>query len=286
MDVLEAYLDGKLDAKAMYDVERLSLEDPFVAEALEGLSRSPRRRQSLSLLQKQLQARIAQKPVNEKRWRLTSHRLSIAAAAAVLFITVSLLFWMRENNRRTLNAESRSAKITTLPVAPPVEKARPEQLIEEPVAAIIPPSPHRDKVIAGDNADVATISQAPKADEKLAKTRSVEQAALNEIVVTAAGTPSLPPAEPADGWEEFNAYLLKNKPAVTAAGISSKKVKVTFGLDTDGTPVNISPSVLNAPALTANEQKEIERLLQNGPKWKAAKAGGSKKQIYEVEIQL
>jgi len=97
MDVLEDYLDGKLDAKAMYQVEKLSLEDPFVAEALAGLSQSPRRSQSLSILQKQLQERIAQKPVEQKRWRITSQRLSIASAAAVLFITVSILFWLKGN---------------------------------------------------------------------------------------------------------------------------------------------------------------------------------------------
>ena len=43
IDVLEDYLDGKLDAKAMHQVEKLSLEDPFVAEALAGLSQSPKR---------------------------------------------------------------------------------------------------------------------------------------------------------------------------------------------------------------------------------------------------
>ncbi len=37
IDVLEDYLDGKLDAKAMHFVERQALDDPFVAEALEGL---------------------------------------------------------------------------------------------------------------------------------------------------------------------------------------------------------------------------------------------------------
>ncbi|WP_113651140.1 carboxypeptidase-like regulatory domain-containing protein [Pedobacter namyangjuensis] len=95
IDVLEDYLDGKLDAKAMHQVEKLSLEDPFVAEALAGLSQSPKRTQNLSLLQKQLQQRVAQKPVEQKRWRLTSHRLSIAATAAVLFVTVSVLFWLK-----------------------------------------------------------------------------------------------------------------------------------------------------------------------------------------------
>lgn len=100
IDVLEDYLDGKLDAKTMHRVERLSLEDPFVAEALAGLSLSPKRVQSLSLLQKQLQDRIVQKLVEQKRWQITSQRLSIAAAAAVLFVTVSLLFWMREKSNR------------------------------------------------------------------------------------------------------------------------------------------------------------------------------------------
>jgi uncharacterized protein YjbJ (UPF0337 family) len=98
--VLEDYLDGKLDPKTMHRVERLSLEDPFVAEALAGLSLSPKRVQSLSLLQKQLQERVAQKPVVQKRWQITSQRLSIAAAAAVLCVTVSLLFWMREKGNR------------------------------------------------------------------------------------------------------------------------------------------------------------------------------------------
>lgn len=104
IEVLEDYLDGKLDAKAMHQVEKLSLEDPFVAEALAGLSQLPRRTQSLSLLQKQLQERIAQKPVAQKRWRITAQRLSIAATAAVLFVTVSLLFWMRENKRQEVLA--------------------------------------------------------------------------------------------------------------------------------------------------------------------------------------
>ena len=51
IDVLEDYLDGKLDAKTMHQIEKISLEDVFVAEALAGLSQSPKRNYSLSLLQ-------------------------------------------------------------------------------------------------------------------------------------------------------------------------------------------------------------------------------------------
>jgi len=133
IDVLEDYLDGKLDAKTMHKVERLSLEDPFVAEALAGLSQSKRRTHSLSILQKQLQERIVQKPVEEKRWRITSQRLSIAAAAAVLFVTVSILFWMREVKRQE-TAATRAKKIE-VNVAPQVAAAKIDssQSVKEPM---------------------------------------------------------------------------------------------------------------------------------------------------------
>ncbi len=100
IDVLDDYLEGKLEASMMHKVERISLEDPFVAQALAGLSEAKKRTQALSFLQKQLQERVAEKPVERKMWRMASHRLSIAATAAVLFLTVSVLFWMRENHRQ------------------------------------------------------------------------------------------------------------------------------------------------------------------------------------------
>lgn len=116
IEVLEDYLDGKLDSKTMHQVEKLSLEDPFVAEALAGLSQSPRRTHNLSLLQKQLQERIAQKPLEQKRWRITSQRLSIAAAAAVLFVTVSILFWMKENSRQqTIAQQNKNVEVKIAP---------------------------------------------------------------------------------------------------------------------------------------------------------------------------
>ncbi|MGY3053194.1 hypothetical protein ACVWYG_001392 [Pedobacter sp. UYEF25] len=119
--VLEDYLEGKLDAQAMYRIEREALEDPFVAEALEGLRETPKRKQTLSILQKQLHDRIKNQPVKRKMWGITTQRLSIAATATVAFISVSILFIMRETNRRNqlvkldhkeviINLESRSAK--------------------------------------------------------------------------------------------------------------------------------------------------------------------------------
>ncbi|WP_293299170.1 carboxypeptidase-like regulatory domain-containing protein [Pedobacter sp. UBA4863] len=116
IDVLDDYLEGKLDAGMMHKVERVSLEDPFVAQALAGLTEAKKRTQTLSILQRQLHERIAEKPVERKMWRIASMRLSIAATAAVLFLTVSVLFWMRENYRQQ-QAELAANKPKTIEIA-------------------------------------------------------------------------------------------------------------------------------------------------------------------------
>ncbi len=139
IDVLEDYLDGKLDAKTMNRIEREALEDPFVAEALAGLSLSPKRSmQSLSMLQKQLHDRVAQQQVTKKASVVTWQRLSIAATAAVLFIAISIMFWMRENNNR------RSAK-------EPLKK----------VEVILAPKPLAEPALQPKNKDSVVKKQKP-----------------------------------------------------------------------------------------------------------------------------
>jgi hypothetical protein len=121
IEVLEDYLEGKLDAKTMNRVEREALEDPFVAEALAGLSNSPKRSlESISLLQKQLQERVAEHQHSKKTAVITWQRLSIAATAAVLFIAVGIIFWMRQSNYQDMLA--RQPKKVDVNLAPRVFK--------------------------------------------------------------------------------------------------------------------------------------------------------------------
>lgn len=117
--VLEDYLDGKLDAKAMNKVEREALEDPFVAEALAGLSVAPKRSlESISLLQKQLQERVAAHQHSKKATVITWQRLSIAATAAVLFVSVGIIFWMKQNNYQdTLAKQAKQPKEVEVTIA-------------------------------------------------------------------------------------------------------------------------------------------------------------------------
>lgn len=190
IEVLEDYLDGKLDAKTMHQVEKLSLEDPFVAEALAGLSQSPKRAQSLSLLQKQLQERIAQKPVEQKRWRLTSQRLSVAAAAAVLFVVASLLFWMKESSNRDQLAKQQPKRIE-VNVAPQVADKKPEAPVapvaDSPVTSEVDKALAKAKTssLAKLNAKASAAAKAASAN-LLANQKAAETSDKAEVSVAAA----------------------------------------------------------------------------------------------------
>nr|WP_121269703.1 carboxypeptidase-like regulatory domain-containing protein [Pedobacter schmidteae] len=158
--VLEDYLDGKLDAKTMNRVEREALDDPFVAEALAGLSESPKRSlHSLSLLQKQLHERIAEHESVKKTSVITWQRLSIAATAAVMFVAVSIMFWMRENNhQKELAGRAKKVEVNIAPKTP---------VADDSPAATIQAAP----VVASESADVIREKEVERA-VKAAKTNS------------------------------------------------------------------------------------------------------------------
>jgi len=157
ISVLEDYLEGKLDAKAMNRVEREALEDPFVAEALAGLSESPRRSlDAMSLLQKQLRERVSEQQVYKKRSLITWQRLSIAATAAVMFISVSVIFWMREDNRRK--------ELAALPKKVDVNLAPRKENNAPIVASAVPAVENKDSLAADRTAVV--IDRAIQASKK------------------------------------------------------------------------------------------------------------------------
>lgn len=197
--ILEDYLDGKLDAKTMNRVEREALDDPFVAEALAGLSESPRRSlQTISLLQKQLHERIAQQQTVKKTAVITWQRLSIAAAAAVLFIAVSIMFWMREDNhQKELAGRAKKVDVELAPTDSITATA--------PVVATVPPAPAatvtRDQVkrkelekaiVAAKTNSYAARAKAENYDAARSAAAVTAEAAapqqLNEVVVVGYGT--------------------------------------------------------------------------------------------------
>lgn len=95
---IQQYLAGQLSRKEMYELEREAMDDPFLADAIEGyrLQKEVNHGQ-LSLLQQRLSQRIAGKQEEKNRFFFNSQRLGIAATAAVLFLLVVVLYLMRSN---------------------------------------------------------------------------------------------------------------------------------------------------------------------------------------------
>lgn len=113
---IQQYLDGKLDPKLMHELEKQALEDPFLSDALEGYTHIPDAGHGLSILQRQLHECIAHLQENKKVYDLTWQRLSVAAAAAVLFIAAGLLFWMNSQKPETkLAANQKQNEVTVSP---------------------------------------------------------------------------------------------------------------------------------------------------------------------------
>lgn len=93
---IQQYLLGQLSREEMHAIEREAIDDPLLGDAIEGYRlQNDVNHGRLSLLQQRLAHRIERQLRERNRFYFTSQRLGIAATAAVLFILVFLLFWMK-----------------------------------------------------------------------------------------------------------------------------------------------------------------------------------------------
>ncbi|HUQ67703.1 MAG TPA: hypothetical protein VM101_16190, partial [Flavitalea sp.] len=76
---------------------------------------------------------------------------------------------------------------------------------------------------------------------------------------------------PGNGWKEFEHYFEENKKFTTADSVLTGEEQVTFTVGDDGLPDSIK--VLHS--LSPSHDKEVIRLLENGPFWKVVKGNKS-----------
>lgn len=89
---IQKYLNGELDARAMHELERRALDDPFLADALEGYEHSGTDQQKHLLdLSNRLQNRT------QKARRLFALGAISAAASVILVIGIAIWFFSRNN---------------------------------------------------------------------------------------------------------------------------------------------------------------------------------------------
>lgn len=116
-NVIQHYLEGKLEPEAMHEIEKQALGDPFLAEAIEGYSETGMAAGNhLSLLQRQLEDRIARQAENKNAFFFTWQRLSVAAAAGLMFISAGILFWMKAHNYQRRMTAPKQVEVELTPV--------------------------------------------------------------------------------------------------------------------------------------------------------------------------
>lgn len=120
--LIQKYLNGELNARAMHELERRALDDPFLAEVLEGYTANGKNQQpNIDELQQRLQQRIQPKKKRIALWQ------TISIAASVL-VFVGFGGWWLLNYRPASNQPN-------LPVADKTDVARnkPDTTLPQPL---------------------------------------------------------------------------------------------------------------------------------------------------------
>ncbi|EOR94418.1 TonB-dependent receptor [Arcticibacter svalbardensis MN12-7] len=182
-NLLQQYLNGQLDPKGMHELEKDALEDPFLAEALDGYEHIKGSvHPHLSILQRQLEDRIAQKYVKKNAMFFTWQRLSVAAAASLLFVSASILFFMKGANRSAkvaVNPKQTEVKLTAADRLGKEESDPNRKDEEQLVAATVPNKAVDAGSLPSTNSQVRTAVPSISSPESLSgsSTRSKVQAA-------------------------------------------------------------------------------------------------------------
>jgi TonB family protein len=173
-ELIRRYLAGELDDKAMHALERQALDDPFLAEALEGFElHAPDQRMQLADLDKRLAKRVA--PAKRKVIPLY---LRWAAAAAVCGMVGSSIIWLWPAPSRQDIAKLTIKTDTIIPsevpalvhvpesvtVTKPVPLVAGKEAVRKKDAALVA-APAREDESTADVAFVPTPAPAPAASK-------------------------------------------------------------------------------------------------------------------------
>ncbi len=295
---IQQYLEGKLDAKAAHQLEKQALDDPFLWEALEGYSVYKDPAADLSILQRQLHERIVHMQENKKVFDLSWQRLSVAAAAAVMFVSAGILFWMNTHQKpeqlaseaykpvevNVIDKDSVEAVIKSKdePVIASLQKKEVD-LNEATVSAYKPAKPIEKKAVISAEAEgaVAANALAPSVAQAESSTASARQAkvtrlgedgaSLREVTLNGYNMPK-------SGWAAYRRYLSLQTSQFKADPTLTGSVVISFHVSTDGKLVDLKV----IKGMNEAYDKEALRIVRNGSEWTASPDG----KAYESRVEL
>ncbi|MDB5133603.1 MAG: hypothetical protein JWP37_206 [Mucilaginibacter sp.] len=193
--MIRKYLNGELDARAMYDLERRAQDDPFLMDALEGYEQTGNDQQAnLTELSERLHNRAGKKVKRLIPWRTMA-----VAASLLIFLGAGLLLF---NNNKSLKKEKAQTAVLVKPEvteksvaqapAPPASSRAADTLRAKQYAASSPSKKkfydtarsHYAPVAANSNVAVAEpISSASNETLKSYKADKDSQPSVQEMAV-------------------------------------------------------------------------------------------------------
>ncbi|WP_343744689.1 energy transducer TonB [Chitinophaga sp.] len=197
-ELIRQYLAGELDDKAMHDLERQALDDPFLADALEGYALHAPDQQAH---QEDLMARLTERVAPSKAVVRPLYPRLAAAAAILLLLFTGGWYLFREQQRSTTTpiAQVDTRRDVAVPdtAAPaPAAPATPEIAMVKP-ADTNSNSDQQPAPVARQSAPALAKAEEPAADisaadERLAE-RPLERRALKQVPPPATFSAPVPP---------------------------------------------------------------------------------------------
>jgi len=185
--LIKKYLNGELDARAMHELEKRALDDPFLADAMEGFESAAANQQpAFDDLTRRLQLRI-----QPKVKRMFPYRIVAIAASVLVVVSIGWL-WLSQKTGITPDKQLVAIPQAKPTTAEPIQRR--DTTAKQNLALAKMPSPPKIKEYTGKpaaNAEVAVADaavSAPALAEVAAApvttdTTGNDTTPLNEIVV-------------------------------------------------------------------------------------------------------
>jgi CarboxypepD_reg-like domain len=145
---IEKYLKGELSARQMHDLEQTALEDPFLADAIEGLTQNPVPQQDFEELQKRLNTKVTE---DKRRTAVILVRRRIAFAAAVILLLGLGYAFFRSQTKSLLKEKAAEPAAVAINTPPAPKNTQPSPTVTQP-----PPSSVDSTVISASIASNST----------------------------------------------------------------------------------------------------------------------------------
>ena len=282
IELIAKYYNGELDGKAMQRLEEQALDDPFLAEAMEGFSEFAVQKNDVSDLHERLKNRLGNPP--EKAARVFGFRSwAIAASIVVLIGFISIYLNIPEDNK--VGAVGNSPEIVNIPDqtkdkadtdgARDTLQAKQVMIDESPVIVSLQnPDSMADEVIA--SSDQIVLQEVPAA----AAAPAIDS--LNSENVIAAYTGK------SDDFTDNNMSIASRSAKVMMARSSKNLSGIVKGKVTDAESKTAIPgvSVINIETgITANTDSKGEFILpaESETKLSLMLVGYQKKEVEVVE---